>query len=671
MATDFFDRQDHARKRTGWLVFYFVVAVVLIILAVYAAATAILMGGHKAGDSGPIPSLFDPARLAIVAVATGGLIGLGSGYKILALREGGGAVARMLGGRLLDANSRDPAETKLLNVVEEMAIASGTPVPEVYLLDEEPGINAFAAGFAPGDAAIGVTRGSLDHLNRDQLQGVIAHEFSHILNGDMRLDLKLMGILHGILLLAIIGEMLMRSAGRSGRRSSSDDKKDNGAAAFLLMGVALYAIGFLGVFFGRLIKCAVSRQREYLADASAVQFTRNPEGLANALKKIGGLAEGSRLRAPEAEEAAHMFFSLGVPSMSSLLSTHPPLADRILLLDPQFDGTFPEVPEHEEVNELPSRPKPPRDDKGIGGLGSILPGVPIPGNLGGAILLPAASTVGTVGEPKPEHVDYASEFLDGLPEPIARAVREPFGASAVVYALLLDPGQEIREAQFRGLAEHAAPGLAEEAWNLAPILEALGPASRVPLVDLALPTLRGLSEAQYRGFRANIDPLIRADHHVSLFEFALQRMLLRHLDRKFHREPPPRVRHESLGTLAGPTSALLSALAWVGAEGGEAVEPAFEAGLEALGPAGADVTLRSRERATLKSVGEALDDLVSAASPAKRTLLAACAAIIGADGRVTVAEGEMLRAIADALDCPMPPLLPAGVPTGWPEPGRR
>src|SRR5262245_48960742 len=292
MATNFFDQQDAARRQTGRLVFYFVMAVVAIILAVHLAVTAAFLVAEDHG--GDLPrALLDPGRLIAVATIVVVVIGAGSLYKIAALQEGGAAVARLLGGRLIDPTAAEPTERRLLNVVEEMALASGTPVPPVYVLDAEPGINAFAAGFAPGDAVVSVSRGCLDHLSRDELQGVVAHEFSHILNGDMRLNLRLMGLLYGILLLSVIGELLMRVAGNSSssRRSRDDrDSKDSSWLAFFLVGVALMIIGSVGVFFGRLIKCAVSRQREFLADASAVQFTRNPAGMAGALKKIRGLA---------------------------------------------------------------------------------------------------------------------------------------------------------------------------------------------------------------------------------------------------------------------------------------------------------------------------------------------------------------------------------------------
>lgn len=351
MATDFFDHQLVARKRTSLLIGYFILAVVLIILAVYGVATACLIATTQ-GQAG-ISELWDWERLALVATGVSIVILAGSLYKTATLREGGSAIARLLGGELVNPGAATPAQRRLLNIVEEMAIASGTPVPSVYVLKDETSINAFAAGHEPGDAVIAVSQGSLDHLNRDELQGVIAHEFSHILNGDMRLNLRLIGLLHGILLIALIGYTIMRVMGNSSsssRSRSKDDEKGNGSAmAIFLMGVGLMAVGYVGVFFGRLIKSAISRQREFLADASAVQFTRNPDGIAGALKKIGGLASGSQIQNQNAEQACHMFFGPGVSFWTEAMATHPPLVERIRRIDPNFDGVFPTIDADEVV----------------------------------------------------------------------------------------------------------------------------------------------------------------------------------------------------------------------------------------------------------------------------------------------------------------------------------
>src|SRR4051812_14934448 len=303
------------------------------------------------------------------AVATLGVIGTGSFFKTLSLARGGRAVAELLDGRLVNSNSTDAHERKLLNVVEEMAIASGVPVPQVYVMDGEQGINAFAAGHSASDAAISVTRGAMTMLTRDELQGVIAHEFSHLLNGDMKLNLRLMGLIFGILCLTVIGRVLIRTSGKKN--------------PLPLLGLALIIIGWVGVLFGRLIQAAVSREREFLADASAVQFTRNPSGLAEALKKIGGLAEGSQLQTNRAEEASHFFFANGLKSRFFGFATHPPLIERIKALDPSFDGNYP-------ATVLPDTPSAPAAPPPLPGVAPLVP--PLPSPISGAKPPPLPTT---------------------------------------------------------------------------------------------------------------------------------------------------------------------------------------------------------------------------------------------------------------------------------------
>src|SRR6516162_6589397 len=339
---DFFEQQAQAHRKTKWLIVYFAMAVVAMIIAIYVAALLIFSGikihesRSEYGQEQPPFSVWDPQIFGTVSLVTLTIIGVGSLYRISALSAGGRAVSEMMGARAVNPTTTDPDERKLLNVVEEMAIASGVPVPQVYVMDEEDGINAFAAGHQPGDATVTVTRGCMKLLSRDELQGVIAHEFSHILNGDMRLNLRLMGLVFGILCLTVIGRVLIRTRGRKN--------------PLPLVGLALIVVGWAGAFFGRLIQAAVSRQRELLADAAAVQFTRNPAGLGGALKKIGGLGYGSRIESPHAEEASHLFLANGVGN--SLFSTHPPLTERIRALDPNFEGKFPHVTE-ESASAIP------------------------------------------------------------------------------------------------------------------------------------------------------------------------------------------------------------------------------------------------------------------------------------------------------------------------------
>ncbi len=346
---DFFQHQDQARKASRLLLLYFALAVIAIVLSVHLAVSFLIMWGTPEGGTEPF-RWWQLDRFVVLAGGALLVIAAGSLYKIWRLADGGHTVARLLGGRPIDPNTTDPAERRLLNVVEEMAIAAGLPVPTVYLLDKEEGINAFAAGYTPQDAVLGVTRGTMGLLNREELQGVIAHEFSHIFNGDMSLNLRLMGVLHGILVIALIGYFILRSTLRAASRN-----RKGGAAILALpvLGLTLVAIGYVGVFFGRIIKSAVSRQREFLADASAVQFTRNAHGVAGALKKIGGLTQGSLVMSPHAEQASHFFFSdgkLGKVRMAltrasrfDFLATHPPLAERIRRVDRGWNGAYPKV----------------------------------------------------------------------------------------------------------------------------------------------------------------------------------------------------------------------------------------------------------------------------------------------------------------------------------------
>ncbi|MEZ6094565.1 MAG: M48 family metallopeptidase [Pirellulaceae bacterium] len=338
---DFFASQDLAKKNTRKLVVLLGITLIAITGSVYIlillALQLALRDQAGAFDS---PAIYVHALLwTLLGVIS--VVSFGSLYKIMELRRGGQAVANMLQGRRLLPNSTDLAERRVLNIVEEMALASGVPVPPVYVLEHEEGINAFAAGHTVDDAVIGLNRGTIEQLNRDELQGVIAHEFSHILNGDMRMSLRLIGILHGIQVIALIGYFLIRTLGHGSHRRSSRDNKNDPTVFLLVAGVGLLVIGSVGLFFAKLIKASISRQREYLADASSVQFTRNPEGIAGALKMIAVNQHTSEVGTAHAQEISHMFFAnMTGKLMSGMLSTHPPLPKRITAVEPRFDGDF-------------------------------------------------------------------------------------------------------------------------------------------------------------------------------------------------------------------------------------------------------------------------------------------------------------------------------------------
>ncbi|HUZ07155.1 MAG TPA: M48 family metallopeptidase, partial [Candidatus Paceibacterota bacterium] len=463
---DFFERQDKARKKTKWFLMYFVLAVAAMIAAIYIVSLLIFSGvqahQHSYDETQAQFNLWNPQIFLAVALGTLAVVFIGSSYKTMALAAGGSAVSEMMGARLVSANSTDPDERKLLNVVEEMAIASGVPVPQVYVMDEEDGINAFAAGHKPGDATITVTRGCMKILSRDELQGVIGHEFSHILNGDMRLNLRLMGTIFGILCLAIIGRVLLQTARGGGR--------GRGQNPLPILGLALLLIGYIGVFFGRLIQAAVSRQREFLADASSVQFTRNPGGITGALKKIGGLGEtGSRLSHAHSEELSHMFFGNGVSEpFIGLLETHPPLTDRIRAFDPNFDGKFPEVryDDFDESGGKISKPKRAPMPNLFGGVlgGTILAA----GGMDEPPVIQPHRVLPNIGNPTPLHLKYAEDLHAALPEDIKAAAREPLDAAALIYALLLSADERERTNQIAGIGKRFSPPVSDKTAALFP-----------------------------------------------------------------------------------------------------------------------------------------------------------------------------------------------------------
>jgi len=654
---DFFQRQDKARKKTKLLVFYFAIAVAALIVAVYFASLVIFTSAqahfHRYGEQ-PEFALWNPQLFLGVAVGVLAVILIGSAYKTIALAQGGSAVSEMMGGRLVKPNTNDTDERKLLNVVEEMAIASGVPVPQVYVMDEEDGINAFAAGHKPGDATVTVTRGCMKILSRDELQGVIGHEFSHILNGDMRMNIRLMGIIFGILCLAIIGRVLLQTA-RGGGRS-------RGQNPLPLLGLLLLVTGYIGVFFGRLIQAAVSRQREFLADASSVQFTRNPGGITGALKKIGGLGEtGSRLSHAHSEELSHMFFGNGVSEpFTGLLETHPPLTERIRAFDPNFDGKFPHV-RYDGRDQPPEGISKPKRSQMPNIFGTVLGGAILAsGDEGKPPVIRSHSVLPNLGNPTPLHLKYAEQLRDSLPDSVKAAAREPRDAVALIYALLLSPDESQRVSQLAELAKRVDPAIVQQTAALFPDVSQAAAHAHLPMVNLALGTLRHLTAEQFRQFSQTLEWLIGSDGKVELFEFVLQKIVLHHLGPQFGQAPRTVVQYYSIKPLVPDCAVLLSALANVGSSDAGEIQKAFEVGAPYLrAPDDGELNLLPREQCGVDQIDTALNRMAQASPLIKKNLLEACIHTVGADGVILEAEAELLRAIADTLDCPMPPFVPA------------
>jgi Zn-dependent protease with chaperone function len=584
---DFFAAQDRARKRTKYLVVLLGVAVLVISGLLFALFFVILSSSEE-------PTYINYEHFLFVLAGVVAIIGGGSLIKLMGLRAGGAAVAEMIGGELIPRETSDSKQRMLLNIVDEMAIASGVPVPPCYIIPGESGINAFAAGYRTDDAVVAVTSGALEQFDRDELQGVMAHEFSHVLNGDMRLNIRLIAVIAGLLGIAIIGRVLLRSASHTRRRRSKDG---DGRAAILAIGLALTIIGYAGVFFGRLIQAAVSRQREMLADASAVQFTRNPQGIRNALIRIGGFTEGSYVDQPGAEEISHSLFAQGFKHsfFSGMFATHPPIEARIEALGGvrlNDDGL------------APTR----RADQVMDRIGQVA-------GFGGT----------TAGAP---------------PTPID----SPLDAAGLACALLLDWPGPVRDRQQQSLS--AWPLLARAASSHAESVSSLPLDQRLATLDQAAPELRRLSSNQAERLLQTVLELARADDHLNPFEIAIAVVLERRLQRALNRHRP------KLERLSNESTIVLSAMAH---RAGENAEKSYARGAQVLrgGP------LEVREFLPVDACdGEplfaALSRLSHCAPKMRRALVAATVEAALDDDIINEHEEAFLRAQLAALDCPLP-----------------
>jgi Zn-dependent protease with chaperone function len=599
---------------------------------------------------------WNPGLFLLVSGSTLGVIAFGSLTKIVQLSAGGKVVAEELGGKLLVPETANPQERQLLNVVEEMAIAAGMPVPPVYLLDQEAGINAFAAGFRPQDAVLGMTRGSLEQLSRDELQGVVGHEFSHILNGDMRLNIRLMGVLNGILFVYIAGRMLMYS-------SSGSDEEGNSLGLF---GLALVGLGSIGLMGGRLIQSAASRQREFLADASAVQFTRNPDGIAGALEKIGQFS--SQIASPKSETASHLFFGNVLSGLWSgdWFATHPPLAERIA----RVRGVPVEAVQSQTVMESGSELTQTsamgsgHDVAMAGFAGSHRPSLR---TMSQAAHLTPEQVVEQVGQVTPAHYNHTRSLLSLIPENLREQIRHPQAAIATLYALFLEPAAgKVQEQQLQTLQASEPQAIWDGVLVQSTLIQTLDPRLRLPLVDLTVPALRQCSPEILVRVLGALERLAEADDHWSLFEFlqllVLQRRLEDYLAGSSGQQPAGKQRlHQSLGPLWSDCLLILSALASAGMSSNnpnpEQVAFIFHHGVLKLPGAAPERIPTTPPSWTQAGLKESLQRLRNLTPKLQQALINACAHAVLLDNNVTLEEAELLRAVTITLDCPMPPFL--------------
>ncbi len=647
---DFFEHQDRARKATRRLYFYYFLAVLFVIVALNVGLLGFLyilpqvLDPDSANGSSAFSVLSAENTLYLVSCITGVsslIIFSGAGIRSLQIRSlNGGQVAESLGGRLVSANTRDRRERQLLNIVEEMSIASRVPMPKVYVLDNEKSINAFASGWNTDEAAIAVTRGSLDYFTRDELQGVIGHEFSHILNGDMTVDMRMVGLLFGLELIFLLGYALFRIVVElSSRPSSKDDDSGSGGSAGIiaLIGLIIMVVGYIGKVTANLIRMAVSRQKEYLADASAVQFTRNPEGIGYALIKIGLINSRNPITSPNASACGHFFFA---SIDSSLWDSHPPLDKRISRILPKYDGRVPSCilrdlkdPPGQRISEDDDKSK--KKNNPLDEIRQRLPEqmrhTRIPG-LGG-VLLGGLGIDGVIQSPD------ESESLNDL-------IHDQYSVHGVIYALLMDSAPEIQNVQWDVLRRNQNEYMLKLIERLIPRVKSFACAERVHIAELSVTALRQMSHEQYQTFRANIVALTEVDKKIDLFEFALRMILTGRLDPSFGMKKSF-VYYDKAEELATEFSLTLGYLAWQGADGEQDAHNAFET---AARQTDLSISLPDKEVCTMGKFASSLIKIQSASPSVRELFFNAFVACINYDGKVTPKEEDLINVIGASLN---------------------
>ena len=643
---NFFEHQEKARKQSRWLIIAFFGVALLIVLAVDLVVMVMFSTSNGATQFGTA-TVFNPdmwiansTLLLVTSVVTGGAIGIASLGKIASLRSGGGKVARDMGATLVTPDTQDRLRRRLYNVVEEIALASGTPVPEVYVMENEPGINAFAAGYSATDAAIAVTQGSLEKLNRSELQGIIAHEFSHIFNGDMRINIHMMGTTFGIMVIAILGRKFL-SASRY-RISSS---RDNNGSVLIAIGLVLMAVGYIGLFFARWMKSALSRQREYLADASAVQFTRDADGISGALKKIAAYQHSSYLES-DSEEVSHMLFSSG--NRSLMFSTHPPLQQRISRIEKSFDSTEIErlakkLKQQEKVEHLQAEKA--EQEQNNSGNAKSKNG-----------FLDLDTMFGEIGNPSIERIAAAAMLTASLPSGLSSSAHSLEWAPEVLFYCLLDQNDDIRNSQLLVVVEQMGAISERKIQHLIQTHGLLKIEKRLPLLEMSFPTLKRRPVSDIQHIQSTIELIADVDGKIDSFEFLLTRLIKQYLHEA---HLPNRTRlhgRTKIQECKSELSVVMSILASHGqerssAQGLQLAQKAFKEGMNLVGINHMNLNFSNQWQLDLDNAIAVLDQL---SASDKSSVVAALIRAVLDDKKVLTAEHEMLRVICALIHVPIP-----------------
>ncbi len=647
---NFFEHQEKARKQSRWIIIAFIAVALLIVVVIDIIALLIFSvqdGMSSQAQTVAFSGIFDPAFLQAnsatllgTSAVTGGAIGLASLGKIASLRSGGGKVARDMGATIVTPDTKDPLRRRLYNVVEEIALASGTPVPEVYVMENEPGINAFAAGYTPADAAVAVTQGTLERLNRNELQGVIAHEFSHILNGDMRITIRMMGVIFGIMVIAILGRKFLHAS-----RYRVSSSRDNSGMGIVGIGLALMVVGYVGLFFARWMKSALSRQREYLADASAVQFTRDPSSISGALKKIAAYDHSSYLR-QDAEEVGHMLFGSGYRSL--MFATHPPLEKRIERLDRRYDPNEIEQlaiklkkQEHREHIQAEEASRE-QEDKASGKKNSSF--------------FDVDNLIDNIGNPTNEGIAAAAVLAASIPSSLSSPAHSLEWAPEVLFYCMLDTNEAIRDKQLLIVVAEMGDISERKIQHLLSTHGTVATEQRLPLMEICFPMIKRRPINEIENILNTVEQLAAADDTIDSYEYLITRLIKQYL---FEAHIPNRTRlhgNKRLKTCVHELTTVVSVLASHGqhsgsSEGLQLAQKAFRAGMSVADINHTNLSFSDDWQVRLDKAITVLDKLTA---KDKSTVVAALARTVLDDGKVITEEHEMLRVICGLLHVPLP-----------------
>lgn len=650
---DFFEAQHLSRKRTTRLVIFFGLAVLGVVIAV----NLVVLGAFVTYDIATGQDDYSWWSFQRVVWTTGivlGGIGLGTMVRFNELSGGGSCVAKSLGGRRIDTTTTNQGEKTLMNVVEEMSIAAGMPVPEVYVLDREHGINAFAAGFTPDDAAVAFTEGCLEHLERDELQGVAAHEIAHIAHGDSRCNLIMAALLNGLLSLTLLSHALRGNDSDDGEGFGSlvhgGGLRGAGAAGLLFLivlgaAVAITAIGALGHFLGRLIQAATSREREYLADAAAVQFTRHLEGLRRALSKVGGQRRGGRIRHPGAENYAHLFFSSSQLSRrSGMMSTHPDLSKRIRAIDSSWDGKFTEV----EI-QMPASSR-----KAFSSHHRTVS--PAEGQ---AVSQRMTMLSRLQGPPTAFQWGMLAPLLQGMPDGIGEQLQEPGNAQGMVLAILASAGSK-PSPSLQAVFGPSIPGHLKPAFDrYRALLANVDDQRKLILLEVSLPALGELTTGVYNQFLNTVDQITGALDHSCIFAFLAARLVRLRLEPKVngHAVQSGSIKYSKLTPeLAPAVGRVLSRVARVATGSEDDAVHTFKQAIKSQYLLAHSVELLPSDQQSIPELEKALDTITLSSFAIRRQIVQAARAMVQRSKTITVSEYAIVRVLSATLGCPLPPL---------------